>query len=166
MTKVTFKGEAVKMAGMLPVRGAKAPEFSLTNAALEDVGLKNFAGKRKILNIVPSLDTTVCAISARKFDAEVAKLKDVALLTISADLPFASKRFCDAEKLSHVVPLSTFRSPSFGKDYGVRIAAGPLAGLMARSVLVLDASDKVIHAEQVPEITQEPDYAAALKALA
>ncbi len=166
MANVTFKGAAVKMAGNLPAQGAKAPEFSLTSAALEDVGLKNFAGKRKILNIVPSLDTTVCAISARKFDAEVAKMKDVVLLTISADLPFASKRFCDAEKLAQVVPLSTFRSPSFGKDYGVRIADGPLAGLMARSVLVLDASDKVLHAELVPEITQEPDYAAALKALA
>ncbi len=165
MAKVTFKGGSVETVGNLPVAGAKAPDFVLTTAGLEEVGLKAYAGKRKILNIVPSLDTGVCALSARTFNSEVAGMKDVVLLTISADLPFASKRFCDSEKLANVVTLSTFRSPAFGKAYGVQIAAGPLAGLMTRAVVVLDAQDKVIHAELVPEITQEPNYAAALKVL-
>lgn len=165
MAKVAFKGSPVETVGNLPAVGAQAPDFSLATAGLDDVGLKAYAGKRKILNIVPSLDTGVCAISARKFNAEVASLKDVVLLTISADLPFASKRFCDAEKLANVVTLSTFRSAAFGKAYGVQIAAGPLAGLLTRAVVVLDAQDKVVHAELVPEITQEPNYAAALKAV-
>jgi thioredoxin-dependent peroxiredoxin len=165
MAKVAFKGNPVETVGDLPARGAMAPDFSLANAALEDVGLKAFAGRRKILNIVPSLDTGVCAISAKRFNAEAGQWKDVALLTVSADLPFAAKRFCDAEKLAHVTTLSTFRSPAFGKAYGVQIASGPLAGLMARAVLVLDARDRVLHAELVPEITREPDYAAALAVL-
>ncbi len=165
MAKVTFKGNPFETMGTLPAKGAKAPDFSLANAGLEEVGLAAFAGKRKILNIVPSLDTGVCAMSARKFNAEVAGMKDVVLLTISADLPFASKRFCDAEKLANVVTLSTFRSPAFGKAYGVQITAGPLAGLMSRAVVILDAQDKVVYTEQVTEITQEPNYTAALAAL-
>lgn len=165
MAKVAFKGNPVETSGTLPPVGSKAPDFKLANAELADVGLKAFSGKRKILNIVPSLDTGVCAASARRMNAEVAKLGDVVLLNISADLPFASKRFCDLEKLPHVVPLSTFRSPDFGKTYGVKITGGPLAGLMSRAVVVLDAQDKVLYTEQVAEITNEPNYDAALKAL-
>ena len=122
-------------------------------------------GKKKILNVVPSLDTGVCAASARRFSTEVAKLNNVALLNISADLPFAQKRFCDSESLKNIITLSTMRSLSFGKDYGVQIVDGPLAGLMSRAVLVLDADNKIIYTEQVPEITQEPNYDAALAAL-
>ena len=129
MAKITFKGNPVETAGNLPGVGSKAPDFSLTTGGLEDSSLKAYAGKRKILNILPSLDTVVCAKSARKLSAEVAKLKDVVLLTISADLPFASKRFCECEKLTNVVTLSTFRSPAFGKAYGVQMTTGPLAGL-------------------------------------
>lgn len=165
MSKVTFKGTPVEIAGELPAVGRKAPDFRLTAADLSEVGLADFRGKAKILNIVPSLDTPVCAVSARKFSEEVASRKNVALLNISADLPFAQKRFCESNRLANVVTLSTFRSAAFGKDYGVRIAAGPLAGLMSRAVVVLDGQDKVIYAQQVPEIAQEPDYAAALNAL-
>jgi thiol peroxidase len=165
MSKVTFKGSPMETVGTLPAVGSKGPDFSLAGADLADVTLKAFAGKRKVLNIVPSLDTGVCAKSARRFNADVAALKDVVLLTISADLPFASKRFCDAEGLTRVVTLSTFRSPAFGKAYGVQIAAGPLAGLMSRAVVVLDAQDKVVYTEQVKEITDEPNYDSALAAL-
>ena len=165
MSKVTFKGTPIEIAGELPAVGRKAPDFKLTAADLSDVSLADFRGKVKILNIVPSLDTPVCAVSARKFSQEVARRKNVALLNVSADLPFAQKRFCESNKLTSVVTLSTFRSPAFGQDYGVRITAGPLAGLMSRAVVVLDGQDKVIHAQQVPEIAQEPDYAAALNAL-
>lgn len=165
MAKVTFKGNPVETSGSLPAVGSKAPDFKLTNADLADVGLQAFAGKRKILNIVPSLDTGVCAMSAKHLNTDVGKLNDVVLLNISADLPFASKRFCENEKLSHVVPLSTFRSADFGKAYGVKIVGGPLDGLMSRAVVVLDAQDKVLYTELVPEITTEPNYDAVLKAL-
>ena len=165
MSKVTFKGKPIDIAGKLPAVGTRAPDFKLAAADLSNVILADFRGKVKILNIVPSLDTPVCAISARKFSEEVAGRKNVVLLNISADLPFAQKRFCESNKLQNIVPLSTFRSPEFGEDYGVRIVAGPLAGLMSRAVMVLDGEDKVIHAQQVPEIAQEPDYPAALNAL-
>jgi thiol peroxidase len=165
MSKVAFKGSPVETVGALPAVGTKAPDFSLAGVDLQDVTLKTYAGKRKILNIVPSLDTGVCAKSARTFNADVAALTDVVLLNISADLPFAAKRFCDAEGLTRVVPLSTFRSPSFGKAYGAQIAAGPLAGLQSRAIVVLDAQDKVLYTQLVAEITDEPDYAAAVKAL-
>ena len=163
MGGVTFKGAPVQTAGALPAVGSKAPSFRLTAADLSDKGLEDFAGKVKILNIVPSLDTAVCAMSARRFNAEIAKLGDAVLLNVSADLPFAQKRFCDAESLKNIVTLSTFRS-TFGKDYGVQIASGPLAGLMSRAVVVLDRQDRVAYAQQVPELTHEPDYAAALAA--
>ncbi|MFN4062888.1 MAG: thiol peroxidase, partial [Parazoarcus communis] len=120
---------------------------------------------RKVLNIVPSLDTPTCATSTRKFNAEAAGLTDTVVLVVSADLPFAAKRFCVAEGLENVHTLSTFRSPGFATDYGVAITAGPLAGLTARAVVVLDVDDKVLHAELVPEIKDEPNYAAALAAL-
>jgi thiol peroxidase len=165
MSQVTFKGTPIVLAGKLPAPGAKAPAFRLTAADLSDKSLADFAGKSKVLNIVPSLDTPVCAASARRFSEEVSRRRNVALLNISADLPFAQGRFCESNGLENVVTLSTFRSPTFGKDYGVRIESGPLAGLMSRAVVVLDAQDKVLYCEQVPEIAQEPDYAAALRAL-
>ena len=165
MATITLKGSAIHTIGHLPPVGRIAPPFRLTAADLSDAGLEILKGKKKILNVVPSLDTGVCATSARRFNTEVAKLNNVALLNISADLPFAQKRFCDSESLKNIVTLSTMRSLSFGKDYGVQIVDGPLAGLMSRAVLVLDADNKVIYTEQVPEITQEPNYEAALAAV-
>ncbi|NLF53983.1 MAG: thiol peroxidase [Thauera phenolivorans] len=165
MSKVTLGGSPIEIDGRFLQVGDAAPAFRLTGADLAEVGLDAFAGKRKVLNIVPSLDTPVCAASARKFNTEANALADTVVLVVSGDLPFASKRFCEAEGLDNVKTLSTFRSPSFASDYGVAISSGPLAGLTARAVLVLDAADKVIHAELVPEIKQEPDYAAALAAL-
>jgi len=164
MATITLKGNPIHTIGQLPQIGSIAPPFRLTAADLSDAGLDNFKGKKKILNIVPSLDTGVCAASTRRFNAEVAKLNNVALLNISADLPFAQKRFCDSEALNNIVTLSTMRSITFGKDYGVQIVDGPLAGLMSRAVLVLDADNKIIYSEQVPEIGQEPNYIAALAA--
>ncbi len=165
MSKVTLGGNPIEVGGRFPQAGEAAPAFKLTGADLADVGLDAFAGKRKVLNIVPSLDTPVCAASTRKFNTEANALADTVVLVVSGDLPFAAKRFCETEGLENVKTLSTFRSPSFASDYGVAITSGPLAGLTARGVLVLDAADKVIHAELVPEIKQEPDYAAALAAL-
>ena len=165
MSKVTLGGNPIDVAGRFPQSGDTAPAFSLTGADLADVGLAAFAGKRKVLNIVPSLDTPTCATSTRKFNAEAGNLADTVVLVVSADLPFAAKRFCETEGLANVRTLSTFRSPDFAKDYGVAITSGPLVGLTARAVVVVDANDKVIHAQLVPEIKDEPDYAAALAAL-
>jgi len=144
--------------------GDAAPAFSLVNGKLEDVTLASFAGKKKILNIVPSLDTPVCATSTRKFNEEAGKLPNTVVLVISADLPFAAGRFCETEGLKNVVTLSTMRGREFMKSYGVEIADGPLAGITARAVVVIDAGDKVAYTELVPEIKQEPNYAAALAA--
>ncbi len=166
MATITFKGTPIHTSGELPAVGSTCPDFKLTGADLADVGLSHFAGKKKILNIVPSLDTGICQMSARRFNEEAGKRPDTVIVNISADLPFAQKRFCDSEKLSHVVNLSTMRAPDFGTAFGVRIVDGPLAGLMSRAVLVLDRDNKVVHAEQVPEIAQEPDYDRALAALA
>ena len=165
MAMITFKGNPLRTVGSLPAIGSTAPAFKLTGADLSEVTLDNFAGSRKILSIVPSLDTPVCAISAKRFNDEVARLAGVVLLNISADLPFAQKRFCESQSLKNVVALSTFRSPDFGQIYGVQIAEGPLAGLMSRAVLVLDAHNRILWVEQVPEIAQEPDYAIVLAAL-
>ena len=165
MATITLKGNPIHTSGELPAPGATAPDFKLTKADLADVGLKDFAGQKKILNVVPSLDTGVCATSAKKFNEAVAKLTGVVLLNVSADLPFAAGRFCESNGLKNVVALSTFRSPDFAKAYGVAIVDGPLAGLTARAVVVLDAQNKVRHAELVPEIAQEPDSAAALAAV-
>ncbi len=165
MSKVTLGGNPIEVSGRFPQVGDAAPAFSLTGADLADVGLGAFAGKRKVLNIVPSLDTPTCATSTRKFNAEAASLADTVVLVVSADLPFAAKRFCETEGLANVQTLSTFRSPQFAADYGVAISSGPLVGLTARAVIVLDAGDKVVHAQLVPEIKDEPDYAAALAAL-
>lgn len=165
MSTITLKGTPIHTSGSLPSKGQVVPAFILTTADLADVGLDHFKGKKKILSIVPSLDTGVCATSAKKFNEAVAARKDVLLLNISADLPFAAKRFCDSEKLANIVTLSTMRGPDFGKAYGVLITDGPLAGLLSRAVLVLSEDNRVLHAEQVPEITQEPNYTAALAAL-
>ena len=165
MTTVTLAGNPIDIAGLLPKVGETAPEFKLTNVDLQDVGLDAYGGRRKVLNIVPSLDTPTCATSTRKFNSEASGLDSTVVLVISADLPFAAKRFCETEGLKNVHTLSNFRSPSFASDYGVAIASGPLRGLTARAVLVLDENNRVLHAELVPEIKQEPDYAAALAAL-
>jgi thiol peroxidase len=164
MATITLKGKTIHTSGSLPAAGSKAPGFSLTRGDLSDATLADFAGKVKILNIVPSLDTSICALSAKRFEKEAAALPGLAVLTISRDLPFAQERFCKAEGLSAVVFLSELRDLEFGARYGVRIADGPLAGLLSRAIVVLDRDDKVIYTEQVPEIAQEPDYAKALEA--
>lgn len=165
MASLTFKGNPINTNGDLPAVGASAPDFKLVTADLTDVGLADFAGKKKLLNIVPSLDTSVCALSTRKFNEHAKAHPDTVILVISADLPFAQKRFCGNEGLSNVVTLSMMRSRKFAKDYGVLLESGPLAGLTARAVVVLDENDVVRHAELVPEIAQEPDYVTALAAL-
>lgn len=166
MTTVSLKGNPVRVDGDLPAVGHQAPDFQLTNGALADVSLKDFAGKRKVLNIVPSLDTPTCAASTRKFNELASSMTNTTVLVISADLPFAAKRFCELEGLKNVAHLSSFRHPEFLSAWGVKLADGPLAGLTARAVVVLDENDKVIHSEMVPEIADEPNYAAALKTLA
>ena len=165
MASVTLRGNPVEVAGNLPAVGSQAPAFSLTSGDLADIGLTAFAGKKKILNIFPSVDTPTCATSVRKFNAQAAGRDGVVVLCISADLPFAQKRFCGAEGIEGVVNLSTFRNPAFAEAYGVKLASGPLAGLTARAVVVLDENDKVLHSELVAEIGSEPNYDAALAVL-
>ncbi len=165
LAQVRVKGNPVNVDGQLPQKGAQAPAFSLVGGDLADVTLENFAGKRKVLNIFPSVDTPTCATSVRKFNVEAGKLANTVVLCISADLPFAQKRFCGAEGLENVVNLSTLRGREFLENYGVAIASGPLAGLAARAVVVLDEQNKVLHSELVGEIADEPNYAAALAAL-
>ncbi len=164
MAKITFKGNPIETSGNLPQNGGRAPDFKLCDTSLGEVTLQSYAGKKKVLNIFPSVDTGVCATSVREFNKRAAQKSGVAVLNISADLPFAHKRFCGAEGLDGVVSLSTFRS-SFAKDYGVEMKSGPLAGLLSRAVVVLNEENQVIYSEQVPEIAQEPNYEAALKAL-
>lgn len=164
MATITLEGNPLQTIGELPAVGSSAPDFKLTKGDLSDVGIGDFSGIR-VLNIFPSIDTGVCAASVRKFNEEASGLGDVSVLCISADLPFALSRFCGAEGLDNVITLSTFRSPSFGKDYGVEITTGPLTGLMSRAVVIVDAAGNVVYTEQVPEIVQEPDYAAALSSL-
>jgi thioredoxin-dependent peroxiredoxin len=165
MATVTLKGSPVTVGGALPGKGAAAPELTLTNKDLKDVSLADFAGKRKVLNIVPSLDTPTCAKSTRVFNEKASAMNNAVVLVISSDLPFAMSRFCGAEGLSSVVPLSTFRNRAFHARYGVDIADGPLEGLTARAVIVLDENNKVLHSELVPDIANEPNYDAALSAL-
>lgn len=162
---VTLGGNPVQVAGNFPAPGSTAAPFSLVASDLSDKSLADFAGKRKVLNIVPSLDTPTCATSTRKFNASAGSLPNTVVLVISADLPFAMSRFCETEGLKNVVTLSTMRGREFMHRYGVEIADGPLAGVTARAVVVLDADNRVIHAQLVPEIKNEPDYDAALKAL-
>jgi thiol peroxidase len=166
MAQVTLKGNPIHTNGDLPAVGAKAPDFRLTGGDLKDVTLADYRGKKKVLNIVPSLDTSVCATSTRKFNERAGKLADTVVLVVSADLPFASKRFCTTEGLQNVVPLSLMRDKNFATDYGILIQDGPLQGICGRAVVVLDANDKVVYRQLVPEIGQEPDYEAALKAIA
>ncbi|MDP1612107.1 MAG: thiol peroxidase [Sulfuritalea sp.] len=165
-TTITLRGTPVRVDGDFPATGSTAPDFNLTSGTLADVSLKDFAGKRKVLNIYPSIDTPTCAKSTRKFNEAASGLANTVVLCISGDLPFAAKRFCEMEGLANVSHLSTFRHPEFLKQWGVAFAEGPMIGLTVRAVVVLDESDKVIHAEMVPEIAQEPNYDAALKALA
>jgi thiol peroxidase len=165
MADITLKGNACHTNGDLPAVGSTAPDFTLTAADLSDVTLETYAGKKKLLNIVPSLDTPVCATSTQKFNAAMADKSDAVALVISADLPFAQKRFCGAEGIENVISLSVMRDRSFPTDYGVLITDGGLAGLCARGVVVLDENNKVVYTQLVPEIIDEPDYDAALAAL-
>jgi thiol peroxidase len=165
MSAVTLGGNAIEIKGSFPVVGAKAADFSLVAKDLSDATLATFAGKRKILNIFPSVDTGVCATSVRHFNQTAAGLENTVVLCISADLPFAQSRFCGAEGLDNVVTLSTMRGRDFLSNYGVEIVSGPLAGVSARAVVVLDENDQVLHAELVSEIKDEPNYSAALAVL-
>ena len=165
MATITLHNNEIHTAGELPKIGSKAPDFTLTDADLNDVGLSRWTGKKKLLSIFPSVDTPVCALSTKKFADYATEHDDTVMLMISADLPFAQKRFCAAESVDNVVTLSTMRSRDFAREYGVLIEDGPLAGLTARAVFVLDENDNVMHAELVGEIGHEPDYDAALKAL-
>ncbi len=164
MANITLGGNPIHTIGDLPKVGAKAPDFKLTGGDLKDLTLADFKGKKKVLNIVPSLDTPVCATSTRKFNEQAGKLPNTVVLVVSSDLPFAAKRFCTTEGLQNVVPLSLMRSRDFAKDYGVLMTDGGLAGICARAVVVLDENDKVVHSQLVPEIKQEPNHDAALAA--
>ncbi|MFP4193748.1 MAG: thiol peroxidase [Desulfosalsimonas sp.] len=165
MTTVTFKGEPVSVKGELPVLGQQAPDFLLTKTDLTDISLSEFSGKKAILNIFPSIETLVCAESVRRFNQAAHDLNNTVVLGISRDLPFAHQRFNNKEGIDSVISLSEMRSLDFGERYGVRIADGPLSGLLCRSVVALDENGRVIYTELVPEIGQEPDYTAALEAV-
>ena len=165
MAKITLHGNPVNTSGSLPVKGSKAPDFKLVKSDLGSLSLSELKGKKIILNIFPSLDTSVCATSVRKFNQLAAGKENVTVLGISKDLPFAHGRFCSTEGITNVVTLSGFRDNDFGKAYGVDIIDGPLAGLYARSIVVVDENSNVIYTELVPETTQEPDYDSALAAL-
>ena len=164
-TTVSLGGNPIEIGGNFPQTGQQAPAFSLVGKDLADVSLASFAGKRKILNIFPSIDTPTCALSVRQFNQKANDRPNTVVLCISADLPFAQSRFCGAEGLGNVVTLSTMRGREFLDAYGVAVKSGPLAGVAARAVVVLDENDKVLHSQMVPEIKNEPDYAAALAAL-
>ena len=163
MANITLKGNPIKTMGTLPAVGSKAPDFHLVKRDLSESTINQYKGKTKILNIVPSFDTKTCALSAKQFHAKIKKRDDVVLINISMDLPFAQDRFCKAEGLDEEF-LSGFRS-TFPKDYGVEILDGPIKGLLSRAVVLLDKDNKVLYTEQVPEISQEPNYEAVLKHL-
>lgn len=165
MATITLAGNEIHTNGELPPVGQEAPDFKLVDKDLNDVSLANYAGKKKLLNIVPSLDTPVCATSTKKFNDFAEGRDDVVMLVIAADLPFAMTRFCGAEDIDKVVPLSMMRDRNFAKDYGVLITDGPLAGITSRAVVVVDENDQVVYTEMVPEIKQEPDYDKAIAAL-
>ncbi len=165
MATITLKGEPITTVGELPGTGSIAPDFMLTGTDLSEIGLNTYSGKAIILNIFPSIDTGVCAASVRKFNAEASGIGNALVLCISADLPFAQKRFCGAEGLDRVIPLSTFRHPEFAIDYGVGIAVGGMRALLSRAIVVLSPDGRVVYTEQVPEIVQEPDYNKALEAV-
>ena len=165
MAQITLKGNPIHTSGDLPKTGAAAPAFTLVKTDLGETTLKDYAGRRVVLNIFPSLDTPTCATSVRTFNARVSGLPDTTVLCVSADLPFAASRFCSTEGLANVVPASCFRNAEFGTAYGVALVDGPLRGVLARAIVVVDGSGKVLHTELVPEIAQEPNYDAALAAL-
>ena len=165
MAETAFKGNPVPTSGDLPAVGDAAPAFTLTGGDLGAVSSEGLAGGRVVLNIFPSIDTPVCASSVRAFNERAASLEDTTVVCVSADLPFATGRFCGAEGIENVTTGSTFRNPEFGDDYGVVLSGGALAGLLARAVVVIDADGTVLHSQLVPEITDEPDYDAAISAL-
>jgi len=165
MAQITLKGNPVETYGILPALGTEAPAFSLVAGDLSELSLTDLSGNTVILNIFPSLDTALCAMTVRRFNAEASARPDVKVLCISADLPFAHSRFCETEGIDNTVNLSCFRSQAFGKDYGVLMTTGPLRGLLSRAIVVIDTDGRVIYTEQVPEIAQEPDYEAALATL-
>jgi thiol peroxidase len=165
MAEITLRGNKIHTNGDLPKVGDKAPDFRLTDKDLKDCSLLTWAGKKKLISIVPSLDTPVCAMSTKKFNEHARHHPDTVILTVAADLPFAMKRFCGNEGLDNVVPLSMMRDKKFAEDYGVLITDGPMAGITARAIVVLSAEDTVKYVELVPEIAQEPDYETALRAL-
>ena len=165
MAKIALRGNPVHTSGELPKVGSKAPDFKLVNKDLKDVSLADYKGKKKILNIYPSIDTPVCAMSTRKFNEHAKQHPDTVIIMVSMDLPFAQTRFCGNEHLENVQTLSLMRGRDFADHYGVMLKDGPLAGVLARAVVVVDKDDKVVHAEMVPDIAQEPNYDAALKAL-
>ncbi len=165
MAKVTLKGNPVSTIGELPIARTQAPDFRLVDSGLADRSLADFAGRKKLISIVPSLDTSVCATSTIKFNKAAKQNPDLAVLIVSSDLPFAASRFCTGEKLENVVTLSMMRDKKFAKDYGVLITDGPLAGITARAVVVLDENNQVLHSQLVHEITDEPDYDQALAVL-
>jgi thiol peroxidase len=166
MARITLKDSPVETAGELPAIGSSLPPFTLVKTDLSEASAADFSGMNVVLNVFPSLDTAVCASSVRKFNQEAAALDRTVVLCISADLPFAHKRFCEVEGLDRVIPLSVFRSPEFGKAYGLTMTSGPLRGLLSRAVIIADPSGKVVYTEQVPDIVQEPDYAKALQTIA
>ncbi len=165
MAQITFKGSPINTSGSLPKIGSAAPDFRVVKTDLTPMSLGDYKGKKVILNIFPSIDTGVCAASVRRFNVEASKLANTVVLCISRDLPFAQKRFCAAEGLENVIPGSEFRDANFGNAYGVRIVDGPLEGLLARAIVIVDEKGAVLYTEQVPEIAQEPDYEKALAAL-
>ncbi len=165
MAQVTLKGNPINTNGDLPNVGSDAPDFALVDGDLNNVSLTGFSGKKKLLNIVPSLDTPVCAVSTKRFNEQAKGRDDLVVLIVSADLPFAQGRFCEAESTHEVKTLSMMRSRNFAKDYGVLLVDGPLSGITARAVVILDENNKVIYTELVPEIAQEPDYDKAMQAL-
>ena len=165
MAKITLRGTEFHTNGNVPAVGSTAPDFQLVDGKLANKTLADFAGKKKLLSIFPSMDTPVCALSTKKFNDHAKAHADTVMLMISADLPFAQGRFCTAEGTANVLPLSMMRSKKFAQDYGVLIEDGPLAGITARAVVVLDANNKVLHSELVSEVAQEPNYDAALKTL-
>ena len=165
MTEITLQGNKINTNGDVPKVGSNAPDFILVNSDLNDVSLASYDGMNIILNIIPSLDTPVCQKSTKIFNEKASSLSDVIILAVSADLPFAMKRFCTTESIESVKPLSMMRSRNFAKDYGVLLVDGPLSGITARAVIVIDKNKKIIHSELVHEVANEPDYEAALKSL-
>jgi len=164
MAQITLKGNPIETIGELPQIGSTAPDFNLVKSDLSELSLKDYSGKRVILNIFPSIDTATCAASVRRFNKEASKLDNTIVIGVSADLPFAAKRFCGAEGIENVVTGSAFRS-TFGKDYGVEMTSGPLKGIFSRAVVVVDESGKVIYTQQIPELVDEPNYEEALAVL-